>query len=69
MNVSENVKDELGDNKRSQICGAKCEIWSRVCGYYRPVSSWNRGKKEEFKERIKFDVIRSEKDARGSREI
>ena len=28
-------------------CGAKTEIYSRVCGYFRPVSNWNKGKKEE----------------------
>ena len=27
------------------------EIYSRVVGYYRPVSQWNDGKKEEFSER------------------
>ena len=25
-------------------CGAKTEIYSRVCGYFRPVSNWNKGK-------------------------
>ncbi|HRZ28174.1 MAG TPA: anaerobic ribonucleoside-triphosphate reductase [Spirochaetota bacterium] len=32
------------------------EVYSRVCGYFRPVSQWNRGKKEEFRERkdLKF---------------
>ena len=28
-----------------------CEIYSRVVGYMRPVSQWNKGKKEEFSER------------------
>ncbi len=28
-----------------------CEVYSRVVGYYRPVSNWNIGKKQEFKER------------------
>lgn len=32
-------------------CGAKTEIYSRVVGYLRPTSSWNIGKKEEFKKR------------------
>jgi len=32
-------------------CGCKCEVYSRVCGYFRPVSNWNKGKREEFKER------------------
>ena len=29
----------------------KAEIFSRVSGYFRPVSNWNRGKQEEFSER------------------
>jgi ribonucleoside-triphosphate reductase len=32
----------------------KCEVWSRVCGYLRPVSAYNKGKKEEFKMRTNF---------------
>jgi anaerobic ribonucleoside-triphosphate reductase len=32
-----------------------CEIWTRVMGYHRPVSSFNRGKKGEFYERIYFN--------------
>jgi anaerobic ribonucleoside-triphosphate reductase len=27
------------------------EIYSRVSGYFRPVSQWNKGKQEEFCER------------------
>ena len=37
-------------------CAEKCEVYSRVCGYFRPVSNWNKGKKEEFKERKMFTV-------------
>jgi len=33
----------------------KCEIWSRVCGYLRPVDRWNEGKVEEFKDRKLFN--------------
>ena len=29
-------------------CGEKTEVYSRVCGYFRPVSNWNKGKKEEY---------------------
>ncbi len=32
-----------------------CEVWSRVVGYYRPVQSWNVGKKQEFKDRVYYD--------------
>lgn len=31
-----------------------CEIWTRVMGYHRPVSSFNTGKKGEFHERQYF---------------
>lgn len=37
-------------------CNAKCEVYSRVCGYFRPVSDWNKGKQEEFKERKPYKV-------------
>ena len=33
----------------------KCEIYSRVVGFLTPVSQWNRGKKEEFKDRKTYD--------------
>jgi hypothetical protein len=36
-------------------CGKKCEVFSRVVGYMRPVQLWNRGKQEEFKDRVEFD--------------
>lgn len=42
------------DKQRAHTCGERCEVWSRVCGYFRPVSSWNRGKKQEFNERRTF---------------
>jgi len=29
----------------------KCEVYSRVVGYLRPVSQWNDGKQAEFNER------------------
>ncbi len=32
----------------------ECEVWTRVMGYYRPVSEFNIGKKSEYKERIFF---------------
>lgn len=37
----------------------KCEIWTRVMGYHRPVSSFNPGKKAEHREREHFIESRS----------
>ena len=34
--------------------GEKCEVYSRVVGYLRPVALWNEGKKEEFKIRKNY---------------
>ncbi len=36
--------------------GGKTEVWSRCVGYLRPVSQWNKGKQEEFKERKPFKI-------------
>lgn len=33
----------------------KCEIWTRVMGYHRPIDSFNLGKKGEVAERKYFD--------------
>ena len=32
----------------------ECEVYSRVCGYLRPVSQWNDGKQAEFDDRVTF---------------
>ena len=40
-------------------CGEKCEVYSRVTGYFRPVANWNKGKQEEFKARKVYRVARA----------
>ena len=44
----------LKDEERQE-----CEIWTRVMGYYRPVSEFNIGKKSEHYERTFFDEAKS----------
>jgi len=39
----------LADSERQP-----CEVWTRVMGYFRPVSSFNRGKQGEYHERKCF---------------
>ncbi len=39
----------LDDSQR-----VRCEVWTRVMGYHRPVSSFNTGKQGEFHERRFF---------------
>lgn len=45
-----NVKIE----NESNVLQVPVEVYSRVCGYFRPVSQWNKGKKEEFRERTEL---------------
>ena len=46
---------ELEDEERQP-----CEVWTRVMGYHRPVSEYNRGKKSEHEERTHFQEHRAE---------
>jgi anaerobic ribonucleoside-triphosphate reductase len=39
----------LSDDERQ-----RCEVWTRVMGYHRPVASFNIGKQGEFHERVYF---------------
>jgi anaerobic ribonucleoside-triphosphate reductase len=43
-----------GEHQTCANCGAECEVWTRVMGYFRPVSSFNIGKKGEHAERTHF---------------
>ncbi len=45
-----------GEHFTCPKCGAKTEVYSRVVGYLRPVSQWNKGKSEEFKLRRTFEI-------------
>lgn len=40
---------KLSDEERQP-----CEVWTRVMGYLRPVSEFNKGKKSEFYSRVCF---------------
>ncbi|MEM2341511.1 MAG: ribonucleoside triphosphate reductase [Candidatus Bathyarchaeia archaeon] len=44
-----------GEYKICPRCNAKCEVYSRVVGYLRPVDQWNDGKQSEFRIRQTFD--------------
>jgi hypothetical protein len=43
---------ELKDLDESER--TRCEVWTRVMGYHRPVSAFNRGKRAEHGERCYF---------------
>lgn len=45
----------LADSERQ-----RCEVWTRVMGYHRPVASFNIGKKGEHDERRFFRECRTD---------
>ena len=45
---------EIGIEALSVEERQKCEVWTRVMGYHRPVSEFNPGKQSEHKERTHF---------------
>jgi len=49
--IVENEAPKVGILQRT-----KCEVFSRVVGYIRPVQQWNDGKAAEFSQRKMFDV-------------
>jgi len=52
--MKETKSIELKDEERT-----RCEIWTRVMGYHRPVSAWNAGKQSEHRERRYFNESRA----------
>ncbi|MGI6664199.1 MAG: ribonucleoside triphosphate reductase [Christensenellaceae bacterium] len=45
-----------GEHFTCPDCGNEAEVWSRVVGYLRPVQNYHKGKKEEYKERVKYVI-------------
>jgi hypothetical protein len=45
----------------------RCECWTRVMGYFRPISAWNPGKQAEHRERRRFRLPSTVRDPARSR--
>lgn len=43
-----------GEHRQCPKCQKECEVYSRIVGYLRPVSQWNKGKQAEFEVRKSF---------------
>lgn len=37
------------------VKGSETEVYARIVGYYRSVRNWNKGKREEFGQRVMFE--------------
>lgn len=53
--ICENHGYLVGEVPACPICGEKTEVWSRITGYYRPISNWNDGKVKEFEMRKEYE--------------
>ncbi len=42
--------------KQKTVTRQRCEVYSRVVGYIRPVSQWNPGKQSEYSDRTTFSA-------------
>ncbi|ERJ12236.1 ribonucleoside triphosphate reductase [Haloplasma contractile] len=45
-----------GEQRTCPHCQKQTEVWTRVVGFYRPVQNFNKGKKEEYKDRQEYVV-------------
>lgn len=43
-----------GERYECPECGEPAEVYTRIVGYYRPVSLWNKGKKAEYTDRMVY---------------
>jgi len=46
--------DECFSKNKGLTKYKKTEVYSRVCGYMRPLNQWHKGKQEEYKDRKEF---------------
>ena len=53
-----------GEHHTCPTCGAPCEVWSRITGYYRPVQNWNDGKVQEYEDRKEYKLENSHLEGR-----
>jgi len=46
-----------GEHHQCPSCGQDAEVYTRIVGYYRPVSQWNKGKQVEYDDRVCYNGI------------
>ena len=51
----EKVRESL-----AEVRGTKTEVYTRIVGYYRSLRNWNRGKREEYNQRLTFSSLERE---------
>ena len=47
------------EEKIKNCKGTEADVYTRIVGYYRSVKNWNKGKKEEYRQRKTFVLDKS----------
>ena len=52
------INAKIADLKKqlSEVKGTVTEVYSRIVGYYRPLSLWNAGQRAAYGFRVMFDI-------------
>ena len=58
MRTAETITQEIEalTAKKADVRGTETEVYTRIVGYYRSLRNWNKGKRQEYKERLPFAV-------------
>lgn len=58
MRTVADIDTEIADLRRqlAENRGTETEIYTRIVGYYRSLSNWNKGKRDEYNIRRPFDA-------------
>jgi len=56
MRTLNEIDSELSVLESELTCvkGRETEVYTRIVGYHRAVTNWNKGKREEYKDRVTF---------------
>ncbi|MDR1626810.1 MAG: hypothetical protein LBT33_09745 [Spirochaetia bacterium] len=72
MRSVETITKEIEELKArlANVKGTQTEVYTRIVGYYRSLRNWNKGKREEYAQRLPFQVTaRSARAADGPQEF
>jgi ribonucleoside-triphosphate reductase len=58
MRTIESISEEISglQERLEKVRGTETEVYTRIVGYYRSLRNWNKGKREEYNQRLTFDV-------------
>jgi len=52
-NKIKEIESKMND---SELCAGSSLVYTRITGYYRPTEFYNDGKRQEFLERLEYNI-------------